>query len=307
MPIYKQSGNKLVAVKEEKINLEKSLQSLIENNLDELFGLSFVSTEFALNSLRIDTLAFDNETKSFVIIEYKKDRSFSVVDQGYAYLSLLIHNKADFILEYNEKNKHNLKKTDVDWSQTRIIFIANAFTKYQQEAIGFQDMPVELWEVKKYNNGLLLLNEIKPSGKKESIKTVTKNKDIEKVTREVKKYSLSDHIKPGWEKAQDLFEEFSQRVLELDSRIQIRPVKYYIGFNIENKNVVAVRFRKAKLQLSLLRVTPKDIKDPEGKTKYEKNSIKNSNKHITNYFIENEDDIDYAIFLVKQVYKKYFQ
>ena len=63
MPIYKQNGNKLIAVREKRIDLEKTVQSLVEANLDDVFGLQFVTTEFALNSLRIDTLAFDEETK----------------------------------------------------------------------------------------------------------------------------------------------------------------------------------------------------------------------------------------------------
>jgi hypothetical protein len=35
----------------------------------------------AMLPLKDKTLAFDNESKAFVIIEYKKDRNFSVVDQ----------------------------------------------------------------------------------------------------------------------------------------------------------------------------------------------------------------------------------
>ena len=66
-----------------------------------MFGYEFVKSELQLGNLRIDTLAFDNENRSFVIIEYKIDQSFSVIDQGYAYLGLLLNNKADFILEYN--------------------------------------------------------------------------------------------------------------------------------------------------------------------------------------------------------------
>jgi hypothetical protein len=48
------------------------MQKLTENNLDSIFGLEFIATEFQLHNLRIDTLAFDNETNSFVIIEYKR-------------------------------------------------------------------------------------------------------------------------------------------------------------------------------------------------------------------------------------------
>jgi hypothetical protein len=60
--------------------------------------------------------SLDNENKSFVIIEYKIDQSFSVIDQGYAYLGLLLNNKAEFILEYNERKSLSLKRGDVDWS-----------------------------------------------------------------------------------------------------------------------------------------------------------------------------------------------
>jgi RecB family endonuclease NucS len=95
MPLFTLSNHKLKKINEKKIDLEKDIQTITENNLNEVFGLKFVSTEFALNNLRIDTLAFDEETQSFVIIEYKKDRSFSVVDQGFAYLALMLNNKAD--------------------------------------------------------------------------------------------------------------------------------------------------------------------------------------------------------------------
>ena len=92
-----------------------------------------------MHGLRIDTLAFDNESCAFVIIVYKKDRNFSVIDQGVAYLNLMHNHKADFILEYNDVfSKQPLKREDVDWSQSRIIFIAPEFTKYQHYALGYK-------------------------------------------------------------------------------------------------------------------------------------------------------------------------
>ena len=87
-------------------------------NLKLLFGLELVKSEFDLHGLRIDTLAFNREDMSFVIIEYKRDRNFSVIDQGYAYLSLLLNNKEEFILKFNENKKGFLKKDDVDWNDT---------------------------------------------------------------------------------------------------------------------------------------------------------------------------------------------
>lgn len=306
MPIYKQTDNKLVAIKEKKLGLERTIQNLVEANLNNIFGLTFVASEFPLINLRIDTLAYDEETKSFVIIEYKRNKNFTVIDQGFAYLALLLNNKADFVLAYYEKTKKNLAKRDIDWSQSRVIFIAQSFTKYQQEAIGFQDLPIELWEVKKYEDNLVLFNQVRASEKSESINKITKDKNIERVSREIKQYTIDDHIKPNWNEVRELFDEVAQRILELDPRLQIKPVKHYIGFNIENKNVVLLKVRTTKLILELLRVQPKDLKDPESRTKYKKNSFKNYNKHITKFIINNEEDIDYAMSLTRQVYKKFF-
>jgi hypothetical protein len=99
-----------------------------------------------------------------------------------AYLNLLLKNKADFILEYNESPSSNrsLKREEVDWSQSRIIFIAPEFTKYQQHAIGFKDLGIQLWEVHKYNNDLLVFNEVKSPSTKEPITTIAKNNDVAK-------------------------------------------------------------------------------------------------------------------------------
>jgi hypothetical protein len=126
--IFSIKGSKVVEIIEEQFPLEKEIQRLTETNLEEIFELDFVRSEFELQGLRIDALALDRESKAFVTIEYKRDRNFSVVDQGIAYLNLMLNNKADFILEYNERSSslhfHSLKREDVDWSQSRVIFIA---------------------------------------------------------------------------------------------------------------------------------------------------------------------------------------
>jgi RecB family endonuclease NucS len=112
MPLYK-IGDQLNHIKETSFKLEREIQKLTENNLSTVLKLEFIRSEFPLNDFRIDTLAYDQEAKAFVIIEYKRDKTFSVIDQGYAYLSLMLNNKADFILEYNECQNQTLKRNDV--------------------------------------------------------------------------------------------------------------------------------------------------------------------------------------------------
>ena len=155
MDLYKIKNNKLEQVDRESFKLEKDIQSLVEKNLDTLFDLEFISTEFSVGEFRLDTLCFDNENNSFVIVEYKKGSSYSVIDQGYSYLSVMLNNKSDFILEYIEKTGENLKKDTVDWSQSRIIFISPSFNSYQKNSVNFKDVPFELWEIRKFDNGII--------------------------------------------------------------------------------------------------------------------------------------------------------
>ena len=135
MPIFTNTNGKLELISEKPFDLERDVQKLIETNMKTIFNLEFITSEYILNDLRVDSLGYDEETKSFVIIEYKRDKNFSVIDQGYAYLALLLNNKADFTLLYNEKTSKSLKKNDIDWSQSRIKFIAPFYTTYQRKAI----------------------------------------------------------------------------------------------------------------------------------------------------------------------------
>jgi uncharacterized protein DUF5655 len=178
---------------------------------------------------------FDRESKVFVMIEYKRDRNFSVVDQGMAYLNLLLKNKADFILEYNESpsSNHSLKREEVDWSQSRIIFIAPEFTKYQQHAIGFKDLGIQLWEVHKYNNDLLVFNEVKSPSTKEPITTIAKNNDVaKKVTEEIRVYTEEDHLESVEDKVKKIYSELKSTILNLGKDIELRPKKQYVAFPV---------------------------------------------------------------------------
>ncbi|MGO3156393.1 MAG: hypothetical protein ACTIJT_12675, partial [Mesonia sp.] len=111
MNLYTLHSKKISSVKEKPFKLEKEIQNLFELNLEELMGLQLVKSEFSIKNKRIDTLAYDPQSKAFIIIEYKRNKNISVVDQGFTYLSLMLENKADFIVEYNETLKTNLKRS----------------------------------------------------------------------------------------------------------------------------------------------------------------------------------------------------
>lgn len=308
MQIYKNNNWKLNQIKEVWFELEKHMQKLTEDNMENIFWLEFIITEFQLNNLRIDSLAFDNEANSFVIIEYKRWNSYSVVDQWMSYLSLMLNNKADFVQELSRKRNKFIDTKNIDWSQSRVIIIADSFNKYQKESINFKDLAIELWELKQFNDWTIVYNPIKASNTSESIKTITKfeTNEFENVNKEIKTFTIEDHFKEWWDSTKELYEEVRERLMSLDSRIEEKAVSPYIGYKIWTKVAVSMKIQKSKIVLELLRVKPKDLNDPENKTREVEWAMKMWNKDVTNYNINNRDDIDYWIMLVKQVLKKFF-
>lgn len=308
MPLFQlqQKDARLVTINEKPFKLEKELQALTEKNLEIIFGLEFVGTEVAIEGLYIDSLAFDKIKNSFVIIEYKRDRSFSVVDQGFSYLSLMLNHKADFILEYNEKKKTNLRREQVDWSQSRVLFLARSFTIHQQNAINFKDLPIELWEVAQYDNDSVLYNRVQSDGATESIKTMRKGSDAEKVSKEVREYQENDVI-PSHSKAERLYQLLKEKVLVVDSNFSPHPTKYYIGFQLPGdwRIVFSVWASREKLKIDFTRSRPQDFKDPEKKIYYRKDSFKQYNQHLSRIDVESEKDVEYAVYLIGQLYSRF--
>lgn len=309
MALFKNNSGTLAGVGEKRIQLEKHIQKLTEDNIQTIFGLEFVATEFEHNNLRLDTVAFDTETNAFVIIKYKRDRSFSVVDQGYAYLALLLNNKAEFVLLYNEKTGNPLTKNSVDWSQSRVIFVAQAFTIHQQQAINFRDMPIELWRVKMYDNDTILYDQLRPKASVASINTVTKDPVVQKVTSEVKVYDVSSHFTGARSASSDLYEQLRDKLVQWLPEIQENPRKSYIGFSLNDNGtdtLVYVHVHADGLRLDIPRIEPSDITDPLTKLTYKEGSRERFNTPVSHLVVRTEDDADYALSLLRQVYAKFF-
>lgn len=239
----------LTNLKEESFKLEREIQNLFEANLQEVMGLQLVRSEFSIKNKRIDTLAFDPETKAFIIIEYKRNKNISVVDQGFTYLSLMLENKADFIIEYNETLKGNLKRNEVDWTQTRVAFVSTGFTENQKTATNFKDIAIELWEVKRYENNLISINEVRKSKSAESIKPITQNNEkLKSVTEELKVYTEEDHLKRRSDDVVELYETFKTAILNLSDDIEVEYRKDYIAFK-KNSNIADITVQRKGLKL----------------------------------------------------------
>lgn len=251
MKLFTNYKTNLTSLKENPFKLEKEIQQLFEANLPLLTGYQFIKTEFSIKGFRIDTLAYDPERKSFVIIEDKKVSSQSVVDQGFTYLGLALEHKADFVLEYNECQPNNLKRTDVDWSQCRVLFVSPSFTEYQKQADNFKDLRIELWEIKRFENDLVVINPIKKDKAAASFKQLKQNEESElaKIAKEIKVYTEEEHLEGKIDDVIELYETFRDSVLLMLPEIEIRAKKLYISYELNGKILLDFVILKSELKL----------------------------------------------------------
>lgn len=310
MKLYGIDGNLLKPISTNPFQLEKDIQKLIESNVQELFDLEFVKSELTIQNFRLDTLCFNKMSNSFVIIEYKKGTNYSVIDQGYTYLSTLLNNKSDFILEYNETLGGSLKRDDIDWSQSRVIFISPKFSEYQKTSINFKNLPFELWEVTRFKNNLLGLTKIDTNSDVDITSTVDKDNSksiVKVVSKEIITYDENYHFNKNKTRPQqiiDLYYEFKERVLSLGDNIEMNIGKIWMGFKqnrifcdvvIYNEGVVVyINMKKGELNDYL-----KKCQDVSDKGHWGNGDFK--------IVIKSVDDIDYVMSLVKQSYMKQIQ
>ena len=307
MDLYNLKNKKLSQIDQKPFNLEKDIQSVVEQNTQELFNIDFVTSEFSLGNFRIDSLCYDEENKSFVIIEYKKGKSYSVIDQGYSYLSLMLNNKSDFILEYNENKKNSIKRGDVDWSSSKVIFISPSFNTYQKNSVNFQDVPFELWEIKKYSNNMISLNQHQSSSK-ESIQNLEgkKNSIIKDVGKEVRVVSEDELFVGKDEGIHDLFQQMKEKILDWED---VRITNNYQYFRVQNgKNIkFYIDPQKNNLKLEFLsRIDFKgDVKSKKKKFVLDDpkklfSLLKNKYKEAYTLKLKDNKNLDYVLLMLKQ-------
>lgn len=304
MKLYNLQEDTLTPIRTNPFDLEKDIQDLIEQNVDQLFGLEFVKSEMRIQGFRFDTLSYDKESNSFVIIEYKRGSSYSVIDQGYTYLSILLNNKSDFILEYNETKKDTLRRDDIDWSQSRIIFISPKFSEYQKTSINFKNVPFELWEITRFKNETIGFNRIETNSDVD-INTTSSNEEnvVKQVSKEVVKIDEEYHLnksknRPEW--VIELYYKIKERILQLGDDIEVKPLKQTIGFKRYKTFTDLIIYNKGIGVL--LNMNKGELDDPLEKTEdlSEKGHWGNGDYRI---WLKNEEDFEYTVDLIKQSYK----
>ncbi len=242
--------------------LEKSLQKLIENNLEALIGIRFLASEHSTGKKhggRIDTLGLD-ENGCPVIIEYKRSVNENVINQGLFYLDWLLDHKAEFqwlVMEKLGKNKQGKNAAEnVEWSRPRLICIAGDFTKYDEHAVQQMNRNIELIRYRHFGDGLLLLELVNAASAPEP---GNGGGGDEKTISEVIAGLQGELL--------DLFDSVDQFLVSLGDDVQKNVLKYYVAYKrLKNFACLEVHPQKNVVRV-YVKVDPSTLQIEKGFTR----------------------------------------
>ncbi len=253
------------------VAVEKSLQTLIELNLDDFLAIRFLASEYVTGKThggRIDTLGLD-ENGCPVIIEYKRAINENVINQGLYYLDWLLDHKGEFTLLVMKQFGQPVADS-VEWSSPRLVCIAGDFTKYDEHAVSQINRNIELIRYKRYGTDLLLLELVNAksvtAGSANAIapnaNTVTKQSGTKAVDK-----TVTELLAQAGTALSDRYGVLRSMLLALGDDVQESTLKYYFAFK-RIKNFACVEVHPGSGQLLVyVKVNPDTIALESGFTR----------------------------------------
>jgi predicted transport protein len=299
MPLFSlDNERKASQIHTKEFSKEKDFQKLCETNLETLFNIRFIASEFntgAKHAGRIDTLGLD-ENGYPVIIEFKKTGSQSIISQGLYYLNWLNDHRGDFQVAAQGALGSDVV---INWQAPRLILLAESFSKYDPYAVQDMGLNIELKTYRYYKNDLLYFDNLytPPSNV-----IASRPKKESKKTEASEQYDLSHHLGGKPQEVIRLFEELREAIMSLsdEGNIQETINKQYLAYKTtRNFCEIVVQAKGLKVYIDIDQ--GEGFKDP--KTVTEDCSAKGHwATGNTRFFLSSEDETDYALSLIKQAY-----
>ena len=305
--IFRIGSGKVEELTGSSVALEKSLQTLLEKNLEAFLGIRFLASEYSTGKThggRIDTMGID-ENGCPVIIEYKRTMNENVINQGLFYLDWLLDHKAEFKLHTLEKYG-KAAAAEIEWEKTRLLCIAGDFTKYDVHAVLQINRNIELIKYRKYGNELLLLEQVNStsteSGK--NLTTVVSQKSAHGTSvpdgqSDSNALSKLNKVIPG---IQELFENIKQYMLSLGDDVQFAVLKNHFAFK-RIKNFACMEVHTHDKQVIMyLKLDVSAVKEEKGFIR-DVTNIGHQGTGNVEVTLSNYSDFEKVKYLVQQSYE----
>lgn len=292
---------KVKELKGSSVILEKEIQNLIEQNMEEFFGTRFLASEYSITNGRMDSIGID-ENNCPVIFEYKRSSSENIINQGLFYLDWLLDHKADFqLLVMNTLGKEAAK--EIDWSAPCVFCIAKEFTKFDEHAVNQMQRNIKLVKYNKYGENLMLFEHINvPVLKKD---TVSKGKKVkqEKKASEKDNYDWESRIQKLPKEKQELYFSIRDYILSKGDDISENYLKLYIAFK-KVKNFICILPDKNKKDIVMwLKLNPEEETLVEGLTR-DVRTVGHWGTGDLEIIIQSKEDYEKAKIYLDRAYEK---
>lgn len=301
MALFQINQTKVKRLTAKDVRLEKDLQKLFEQNLEEILNISFLATEYSTSfGGRIDTLGIDKNGAP-VIIEYKRSTNESVINQGLSYLRWLLDHKAEF-----ESLCHDSKvETEIDWDSPRVICVAESYNKFDIDTADFLPINIELLRYRIYDDNILYLEPENYQRVKVATGGIVRKAKQDReslITPQLQKtYTVEDHLRKPSESTKLLFLKLREAILAFDEEVSEEPRKHYIAYKLAT-NFADVIFFKDELRIAL-NLQSGQLSDPKNLatdfTKPKKGHWGNGDYEVK---LRSDDELPYVLELIKQSY-----
>lgn len=241
------------------VALERSLQQLIERNMEEMFATRFLASEFSTGQRhggRIDSLGID-ENNSPVIFEYKRASNENVINQGLFYLNWLLDHKADFTLLVMQRLGPQIADA-IDWRAPRLVCVASGYTRYDEHAVEQINRSIDLVTYRNFGGELFALELVHAS----RVEPQSAN-DAPEVPRGHNRTVL-DLLAQASPELTALYEQLDAYLVALGDDVSKKTTKQYFAYRrLKNFACVEVHPQSRNL-LVYLKVNPDDTEIEEG-------------------------------------------
>jgi len=241
------------------VSVEKSLQALIEKNMEAFFGVRCLASEYPTGKVhggRIDSLGLD-ENGCPVIFEYKRSTNENVINQGLFYLDWLMDHRAEFkLLVLDAFGKKSAD--EIEWSTPRLVCVAGDFKKYDEYAVQQINRNIELVRYRRYGHELILFELVNAT----TAETIDGGNGVKQQYK-----TVGEQLAGASEEIRDRFDLMKAFMEELGDDVQMKELKFYFAFKrIKNFACVEVH-KKAGSLLVYLKVDPDTLKPENGFTR----------------------------------------
>ena len=296
MSLYLCSNNKLTKRNTLPRCKEKTVQRLIENNL-EVLEMKLIASEYPTTTGgRIDSLAVDSDG-AIVIIEYKRGRDSNVINQALSYRKWLTAQTQEFfeMLIQSRLGNEVAENIRLDCKNPRVVCIAESFSKIDIDTVQVVPLRIDLYKYRHYEGNLFSLD-IVNTDDQQGIQVKACDPMSVQTTQGIidalKQQSGASHT------LLVLFDDLRELIMQMDEFITEKPKKSGIAYRIQ-KNFADIVIRKDRLVINL---RPTDYDDPRGMVEKlgEEGYVISMNRRIT---LTESDDLDYVFDIISQSYE----